>query len=469
MPARIQPVILCGGSGTRLWPTSRSSMPKQFVPLLGPHSTFQQTLLRLQGPLFARPIIVANRDHRCLVEKQAAAIDAAITLLLEPERRHSGPAILAACTLVARQDPEAVVLVLPSDHIVTEPRAFRRAVASALPAARAGRLVTFGIEADHPSTEYGWIRPGARVEARCHAVHTFAEKPDASRAATYLADRWLWNSGNFLMRADTLCGEYAAFDPDTAAAAAAAVEAAADEGGALALDAEGFAGTRKTSLDFAVMERTSRAAVARMRCGWSDVGNWNALWAISERDDLGNVSRGAAELFESEGCFVSSEGMVTSLVGVRDLVVVAEKDAILVADRSRCGDVRKMVEILRSKGRPQAEWHAASHRPWGSYRVLEASDGFQVKRITVAPGGRLSLQKHRHRAEHWVVVRGCARVTVDDTVADYRESEHIFIPLGAIHRLENPGNDDVELIEVQLGSYLGEDDIVRLEDAYHRA
>jgi mannose-1-phosphate guanylyltransferase/mannose-6-phosphate isomerase len=192
MPARIQPVILCGGSGTRLWPTSRSSMPKQFVPLLGPHSTFQQTLLRLQGPLFARPIIVANRDHRCLVEKQAGAIDAAITLLLEPERRDSGPAILAACTLVARQDPEAVVLVLPSDHIVTEPRAFRRAVASALPAARAGRLVTFGIEADHPSTEYGWIRPGPRVEARCHAVHTFAEKPDAGRAATYLADRWLW-------------------------------------------------------------------------------------------------------------------------------------------------------------------------------------------------------------------------------------------------------------------------------------
>ena len=464
MPARIQPVILCGGSGTRLWPTSRTSLPKQFVPLLGPHSTFQQTLLRLQSPLFARPIIVANRDHRHLVEKQAAAIDAPISLLLEPERRDSGPAILAACTLVAREDPEAVVLVLPSDHIVTEPRAFRRAVASALPAARAGRLVTFGIEADHASTEYGWIRPGERVEARCHAVCKFAEKPDAVRAASYLSNRWLWNSGNFLMRADTLCSEYAAFDPDSAA-----VEAVAGEGNALALDADGFGRARKTSLDFAVMEKTSRAAVARMRCGWSDVGNWNALWEISEHDALGNVSRGAAELFESEGCFVSSDGLVTSLVGVKDLVVVAEKDAILVADRSRCGDVRKMVEILRSKGHSQAEWHASSHRPWGSYRVLEASDGFQVKRITVAPGGRLSLQKHRHRAEHWVVVRGCARVTVDDTVADYRESEHIFIPLGSIHRLENPGNDNVELIEVQLGSYLGEDDIVRLEDAYHRA
>ncbi|PZU95183.1 MAG: mannose-1-phosphate guanylyltransferase/mannose-6-phosphate isomerase [Chelatococcus sp.] len=468
MPSTIRPIIMCGGAGTRLWPTSRNSLPKQFAMLLGQRSTFQDTVMRLRNKRFDRPIILTNRVHRVLAEKQLAEIGAEADIVLEPERRDSGPAILAGCLIAAGQAPGTPVLVVASDHVVEDAEAFRRCVVNGVPAARAGRLVTFGVTARHACTEYGWIAPGRNLEGRTRAVECFAEKPDGHQAAEYLLNGWLWNSGNFLFKPEVLIEEYRSFEPDSVAAVERAVAEGHDEGGAFALGQAGFAQAEKRSIDFAVMERTSRAAVVTTSCGWSDIGNWDALWALSAHDGSGNVRRGDCEVVDSHNCFVSTDGPMTSVLGVEDLVVVASHDAVLVAGRSRTGDVKQVVELLRSKGRSQAETHAKVQRPWGSYQVIDAGDGFQVKRIVVAPQGRLSLQKHRFRAEHWVVVQGIATVTVDDDVGRFGKNEHIFIPLGAVHRLENDGSEPVELIEVQNGSYLGEDDIVRLEDIYHR-
>jgi len=468
MAAKIQPIVMCGGAGTRLWPTSRNSLPKQFAMLLGERSTFQDTILRLQDKLFARPIILTNRDHRVLAEKQLAEIGVSADIVLEPDRRDSGPAILAGCMIAARDGADMPVLVVASDHVVEDPAAFRRCVASGLSAARAGRLVTFGITPRHACTEYGWIAPGVALEGSTHSVERFAEKPDGRRAAEYLLAGWLWNSGNFLFKAKTLIEEYRMFEPASVAAVEGAVAQGHDENGAFALSMPEFVQAEKRSIDFAVMERTDRAAVVTTSCGWSDVGNWDALWALSAHDGSGNARRGDVELFDAHNCFVSTDGPMTSVLGVEDLIVIASRDAVLVADRSRAAEVKQVVELLRSKGRSQAETHSNVHRPWGSYQVVDAGDGFQVKRIVVAPQGRLSLQKHRFRSEHWVVVRGVATVTVDSSVNDFGKNEHIFIPLGAVHRLENGGSEPVELIEVQNGAYLGEDDIIRLEDIYHR-
>lgn len=469
MTDQIRPIIMCGGAGTRLWPASRNSLPKQFAQLIGVRSTFQETVLRLRSRLFSeRPLILTSRDHRCLVDKQLAEIGVAADIILEPERRDSGPAILAGCLAVARRDPEAPVLVVASDHLIRYPGVFRRTVRRALPAARSGRLVTFGVPASHPCTEYGYIEPGTAVEGKARKVLRFAEKPDGRTAAKYVLDGWLWNSGNFLFTANDLIAEYERYGPQTVTAVRAAVENARDEGGALGLAAADFARAEKISIDYAVMERTTRAAVIEMTCGWSDIGNWGELWSLSDHDASGNARRGDVELVDSRDCFVSTDGPITSLLGVQDLVVVANRDAILVADRRRCGEVKSIVETLRSRGRSEAEFHASVHRPWGSYQIVDGGDQFQVKRITVSPKGRLSLQKHRFRSEHWVVVKGVAKVTVDNEVRTFGENQHVYIPLGAVHRLENPGPEPLELIEVQSGSYLGEDDIVRLEDIYHR-
>ena len=468
MQPMIQPVIMCGGAGTRLWPTSRNSLPKQFATLLGERSSFQDTVLRLKHRRFTAPIIVTNRDHRVLAEKQLAEIGAVARIVLEPDRRDSGPAILAGCLLAMRDGSETPVLVVASDHVVEDPGAFRRCVIKGLPAARAGRLVTFGITARHACTEYGWIAPGEKLEGQTRQVARFAEKPDRRLAAEYLGKGWLWNSGNFLFTAGALINEYRKFEPDSVTAVEGAIANGHQENGALALSLPDFVQADKRSIDFAIMERTDRAAVVTTSCGWSDIGNWDALWALSAHDGSGNARRGDVELFDAHNCFVSTDGPMTSVLGVEDLVVVASRDAVLVADRNRTGDVKQVVELLRSKGCTQAESHASVHRPWGSYQVVDAGEGFQVKRIMVAPQGRLSLQKHRYRSEHWVVVRGVATVTVDETVASYGKNAHIFIPLGAVHRLENEGTEPIELIEVQNGSYLGEDDIIRIEDIYHR-
>lgn len=464
MPAKIRPIIMCGGAGTRLWPTSRNSLPKQFAMLLGERSTFQDTVLRLRHKLFEPPLVLTNRTHRVLAERQLAEIGAEAEIVLEPDRRDSGPAILAGCLLAARREADSTVLVVASDHLVTNRAAFRHAVAGGLPAARAGRLVTFGVAAQHACTDYGWIEPGMVLEGEARHVERFTEKPDGRRAAEYLRRRWLWNSGNFLFGARSLIEEYRTFEPATVSAVEAAVANGTDEAGTFALALDGFVMAQKRSIDFAVMERTDRAAVVAMACGWSDIGSWDALWALSDHDGSGNARRGNVELVDAHNCLVSTDGPMTSVLGVEDLIVVANRDAVLVADRSRAAEVKQVVELLRSKGCSQAETHASVHCSWGSYQIVDAGDGFQVKRLIVAPKGCLLLQKHRFRSEHWVVVRGSAMVTVGETVGHFGKNEHIFIPLGAAHQLENSGSGPLELIEVQNGSYLGEDDVIRVDE-----
>ncbi len=466
----IQPLIMCGGAGMRLWPTSRESLPKQFAALLGPRSSFQETVLRVRGKGFAeRPMIVTNRNHRHLVEQQLAEIDMQAEILLEPVRRDSGPAILAAALTVARIDPETPMLVVASDHVMQDGEAFRVAALAGLPAAHAGRIVTFGIAPTHPATSFGYLEPDAAVEGTARAVRRFTEKPDAATAARFVLAGLLWNSGNFLFEAGTLVDAYRSNDPGTVEWVELALDGATQELGATLLAAEAFAAVSPRSIDYAVMEKTDRAAVVPLSCGWSDIGTWEAIWELGESDAAGNVRRGDVALFDSRDCLVTTDGPLTSLLGVRDLIVVAHRDAILVADRHRSAEVKSIVEELRTKGRSEADTHSRAQRPWGWYQVIDTGDGFQVKRIVVNPGGRLSLQTHRHRSEHWVVVTGLARVTVGDSVETLGPNQHAYIPLGAVHRLENPGNTPVELIEVQSGGYLGEDDIVRLEDVYARA
>lgn len=464
MPAKIRPIILCGGAGTRLWPTSRNSLPKQFAMLLGERSTFQDTVLRLRHKLFAPPLVLTNRNHRVLAERQLAEIGAEAEIVLEPERRDSGPAILAGCLIAECRQADSTVLVVASDHIVTNRAAFRHAVGGGLPAARAGRLVTFGIPAQHACTDYGWIEPGMALEGVARSVDCFTEKPDGHHATDYLRRGWLWNSGNFLFGARSLIEEYRAFEPATVSAVEAAVADGSDEDSAFALALEGFVKAQKRSIDFAVMERTDRIAVVEMSCGWSDIGSWDALWALSTHDGSGNARRGNVELVDAHNCLVSTDGPMTSVLGVEDLIVVANRDAVLVADRNRAAEVKQVVELLRSKGCTQAETHASVHCSWGSYQIVDAGDGFQVKRMIVAPKARLLLQKHRFRSEHWVVVRGTATVTIDETIGHFGRNEHIFIPLGTVHRLENGGSEPLELIEVQNGSYLGEDDLIRIDE-----
>jgi mannose-1-phosphate guanylyltransferase/mannose-6-phosphate isomerase len=466
---KIIPVILCGGSGTRLWPASRESFPKQFAPLIGDRSTFQETLLRVaEGPQFGRPLIVTNRAHRFMAERQMAEIGVSGDMLLEPVARDSGPAILAACLFAAAREPEAVLLVLAADHMMTRPDAFRAAVSQGLAAARAGHIVTFGVTPTHPATGYGYIEAGEELAEGARAVARFVEKPDAATALGYITKGFFWNSGNFLFAAKTMIEEYGRFSPESLAAIHRAVEASILDLGRSVLDEAALTAAPRLSIDYAVMEKTARAALVGGDFGWSDIGGWDALHAISKQDDQGNAANGDAIFAHTSGSYVSSENQLVTLLGVKDLVVAATRDAILVADRARAGEVKDLVAALKAKGREEAVRHARVYRPWGWYQTLELFGRFQVKRIVVYPGGRLSLQTHLHRAEHWVVVKGTARVTVGDQVSALTENQSTYIPLGAVHRLENPGRIDVEIIEVQTGSYLGEDDIVRIEDDYAR-
>jgi mannose-1-phosphate guanylyltransferase/mannose-6-phosphate isomerase len=471
---KITPVILCGGSGTRLWPASRESFPKQFAPLIGTRSTFQETLLRVaEGAQFGPPLIVTNRAHRFMAERQMAEIGVSGDMLLEPVGRDSGPAILAACVYMAAREPDAVLLVLAADHMMTRPEAFRSAVAQGLAAARAGHIVTFGVTPTHPATGYGYVEAGEELAGAAgvsgvRAVARFVEKPDAPMALEYISRGYFWNSGNFLFAARTMIEEYARVSPESLGAIRKAVEAASLDLGRSVLDEASFMAAPKLSIDYAVMEKTSRAALVGGDFGWSDIGGWDALHAISKQDDDANAANGDAIFTHTSGSYVSSENQLVTLLGVKDIVVAATRDAILVADRARAGEVKDLVAALKAKGREEAVRHARVYRPWGWYQTLELSGRYQVKRIVVYPGGRLSLQTHLHRAEHWVVVKGTARVTVGEQVSSLTENQSTYIPLGAVHRLENPGRIEVEIIEVQTGSYLGEDDIVRIEDDYAR-
>jgi mannose-1-phosphate guanylyltransferase/mannose-6-phosphate isomerase len=471
MAAQIVPVIMCGGAGTRLWPISRESMPKQFVPLVGVGSTFQQVIERVADPeLFARPIVITNADFRFVVAEQLRERGVAADIVLEPARRDSGPAVAVAALLAAERGSDALALVLAADHVVRKPEAFREACRHAAVAAAAGRIVTFGIAPSHPATSYGYIRPGARLDGTpVLAVEAFVEKPDAATAAGYVAEHYLWNSGNFLFAAATMLAEIERFEPAMAEAVRAAVAGITRDLDFLRLAPEPFARAPKKSIDYAVMERTTLAAVVPADLGWSDVGSWNAVWDMLDHDADGNATAGDVVMLDSRNSLVrSEEAILTTVVGLDNVVVVTTADAVLVAARTKAEEVKTLVERLKAKSHRTAFEHRRIYRPWGFYQDIDSEQRFRVKRIVVTPGHKLSLQKHFHRSEHWVVVKGTAEVTVGDDVRSVHENESIYIPIGSIHRLANPGRIPLELIEVQVGSYLGEDDIVRLDDVYGR-
>jgi len=468
---KIVPVLLAGGAGTRLWPVSRDALPKQFLPLVGTRSTYQETLLRVaDAELFAPPIVITGADFRFFARRQAEDIGVDATIVIEPMRRDSGPAVAAAAALAKSRNPDAVVLALAADHVVGEPEKFRATCLTGLKAAEAGHIVTFGITPDAPKTSYGYIRRGKPIGAEgVYAVAAFVEKPDTATAARYVAEGYLWNSGNFLFRADVLLAELARYEPAMAAAAEAAVAGATSDLGFLRLEPKAFVAAPQKSIDYAVMEKTDRAAVVEGNFRWSDIGSWDAIFDIAKPDRSGNVVHGTVVTADAHDCVIHSEERLTAVLGARDLVVVSTPDAVLVMPRERAQEVRELVARLKSESRPEATDHRRVHRPWGYYDSIDAGDRFQVKRIVVQPGGTLSLQKHHHRAEHWVVVCGTAEVTIGTEIRPVHENESIYIPIGAVHRLANQGKIPLELIEVQTGSYLGEDDIVRLDDVYKRS
>ena len=469
MASAIVPLIMCGGAGTRLWPASRANRPKQFLPLFGPTSIFQETVRRVSDPArFARPIVITNGQYRFLVAEQLAAIGVEADILLEPERRDSGPAIAAGAVFAQRRDGDVLVAALAADHVIDDAAAFAAVCAAAAPAAAAGRIVTFGVRPTRPATEYGYIRAGAALGGDLFEVERFVEKPDAATAQAYVAEGYLWNSGNFLFRAELLLAEYRRFEPDSAAAVEQAIATAGRDLGFVTLDAQALGPAVAKSIDYAVMERTGHIAVMPVSYGWSDVGSWHAVWELSKRDAAQNAAQGPAFFMDASGCYAVTEKQLVALHGVENLVVIATADAVLVAPRERADALRHLVGKLKGVAPAVIEDHLKVHRPWGSYQSLDQGERFQVKRIVVKQGGRLSLQMHHHRAEHWVIVRGTARVTIGDEVRTLHENESIYVPSGARHRLENPGKIDLELIEVQTGSYLGEDDIVRFEDDYNR-
>ena len=447
---------------------SRDALPKQFLPLIGNKSTYQETLLRVQDEMFAPPIVITGPNFHFFARRQAEEVGVDATIVIEPMRRDSGPAIAAATVVASRRDPKAVVLALAADHIIPDVEAFRATCQAGRVAAEAGHIVTFGIKPTEPKTSYGYILPGETIGDGVHAVKSFVEKPDPETAAHYVRDGYLWNSGNFLFRAAVLLSELKRLEPDIAAAVDAAVANASNDLGFLRLESDAFSRAPQKSIDYAVMERTDLAAVALGNFRWSDIGSWDALFDITSRDPAGNVLQGSVMTMDAKGCIVHSNDRLTAVVGVNDLVVVSTTDAVMVIPRARAQDVRELVSKLKTEKRPEATDHKRAHRPWGYYESIDAGDRFQVKRIVVIPGGVLSLQKHRHRAEHWVVVRGTAEVTVGEKVGAVHENESVYIPIGSVHRLANKGKIPLELIEVQTGSYFGEDDIERLDDVYKR-
>jgi mannose-1-phosphate guanylyltransferase/mannose-6-phosphate isomerase len=469
MSKRIIPLIMCGGAGTRLWPASREVRPKQFLPLFGRRSTFQDTLLRVSdASLFERPIVITNAAYRFMVLEQLAEIGIEADVLLEPARRDSGPAIAAGATFAQMRDPDAVVLALAADHVVRNTAAFIAACRQGLVATGDGRIVTFGVKPERAATEYGYINPGDVVSGDVRGVEKFVEKPDQPTAAEYIKNGYLWNSGNFMFRAAVLLDEYRKFDTASVEAVTAAVSKAGRDLGFVTLDPEAFGSAKAISIDYAVMEKTARAAVVPVSCGWSDVGSWHAVWELSDKDGEGNAAQGQAVFEDSRNCNVATDRALVALEGVDDLVVVATQDAVLVSRQKDANGLKRLVAKLKTVAPQVTEEHIKVHRPWGSYQSVDNGDRHQVKRIIVKPGSRLSLQKHHHRAEHWIVVRGAARVTINEDVKTVHENESVYIPMGAVHRLENPGKIMLELIEVQTGSYLGEDDIIRIEDDYRR-
>ncbi len=466
----IIPTIMCGGAGTRLWPASRDSLPKHLLPMLGGPSTFQRTLLRFKDePGFGRPVVITSADSRFLIGEQLSTVGVAADIILEPSRQDSAAAVAVGARHVAARDPDALCLILAADHMINDASAFCAAAREAAQAAQGGLIMTLGIQPTAPATGYGYIAPGEAVAGTgSFKLKAFKEKPDATTAARYIADGYLWNSGNFLFRPATMLSELEAHAPAILSAASMAYDKATRDADFIRLDAATFATVPKTSIDFAVMERTTKAGVTPYGSDWSDIGSWDALWEASPKDADGNVLTGDVQAIGVRNSLVQSEGLVTAVVGVEDVVVVTTKDAVLVTSRARSPEVKDLVAALRKGGRKEADEHNRMYRPWGWYQRIDIGPRFQAKRIHVVPGGRLSLQKHFHRAEHWVVIQGVAEVTVDKDVSLVRENEAIHLPLGCVHRMVNPGKIPLEIVEVQIGSYTGEDDIVRIEDVYGR-
>jgi mannose-1-phosphate guanylyltransferase/mannose-6-phosphate isomerase len=467
---KILPVIMCGGSGTRVWPESRETLPKQFIPLIGERSTFQTTMQMLDDPAFERPIVISNVDYRFLVADQLRGIGAQAEIVLEPMRRDSGPAVAVAANLAARRAQETVVVVLAADHVVRDQPRLADLCKKAAIAAGDGYIVTLGVKPDRPSTGYGYLRPGASLKpgGEVLKLEAFVEKPDRDTAQSYLGAGYYWNSGNFIFRADVMQAEIAKFEPAIAAAAKAAIDGAKTDLGFLVLDPAAFQHAPQKSIDYAVMEKTTQAALIPADIGWSDIGNWRAVWELSERDAQGNSVRGNGVVMDARNVHVRSDETLTTVVGVDDVIVVATRDAVLVLHQDQGDKVKQLVQQLQREKRREAGEHKRIFRPWGYYQSVDSGARYQVKRIVVKPGERLSLQMHFHRAEHWIVVKGTAEVDRDEMTKVVHENESIYLPMGCKHRLTNPGKIDLELIEVQTGSYLGEDDIVRFKDAYNR-
>lgn len=470
----LYPVVLSGGSGTRLWPLSRAALPKQFLPLVSEKTMFQETLGRLQGLAdMAAPIVVCNSEHRFLAAEQLRAVDVAqLELILEPFGRNTAPAVAVAAFTAQAKDADAILLVLPADHLIRDVNGFHRAIQSALALAQQGKLVTFGVTPNEPATGFGYIERGAAlpVADNAYAVARFVEKPNLEKAKSFLASGdFFWNSGMFVFKASAYLAELQQYCPDIFAAAQRAWKFSQRDLDFCRLDEAAFAECPSDSIDYAVMERTRSAAMVTVDIGWSDIGSWSALAGVSSHDARGNALRGDVYAAATDNCYIRSESRLIAAIGVKDLVVVETADAVLVIHKDVAQDVKHTVEYLKQAERSEHLVHRRVYRPWGYYEGIDVGERFQAKRITVNPGAKLSLQKHQYRAEHWVVVSGKARVTRGEDSLVLHADQSTYIPLGVIHRLENIGNEPLHLIEVQSGSYLGEDDIERFEDDYQRS